>query len=129
MITDTNTINKYKENNKIYVPTNLKNQNYKYILDNDTLTIITNANCYTNYNSTYCDCIKLNIKYNIITETYSCNTTTNSNNQINYRYITDDINDSYRITRDINNNYTLLFGVLIIAILLTTMFKKNSRRM
>ena len=128
MISDQNTIDNYKNNNKIYVPDNYRNQSYKYILDNDMLTIITNNNCYTNYNSTYCDCIKLNIKYNIITETYSCNSSTNTNNQINYSYISDNIEDSYRITRDINNNYTIYFGMLIIAILLTQLFKKNSRR-
>lgn len=116
----------YTEYKKIYIPEEYNSENYKYTLSGDEITIITNQNCYTNYNSTYCDCYRYNEKYNIITESYSCNNNP-SNYIINYDNISSNVNDSYRITRDYVNEYTILFGTMIIAILITTLFKRNSR--
>ena len=116
----------YEQNNKIYIPEEYNNQNYKYTISNDEITIITNENCYTNYNSTYCDCYRYNERYNIITKAYSCNNNV-GNYQIEYSNISSNVNDSYRITRDYVNEYTILIGTMIIAILITTMFKRNSR--
>ena len=112
---------------KIYIPEQYINQNYKYTLSNDEITIITNQNCYTNYNSTYCDCYRYNEKYNVITESYSCNNSP-SNYVLNYNTISSDINDSYRITRDYVNQYTILILMMILAMIFVGIFKKNSRK-
>lgn len=129
MIKDIEQKIEYKEYNKIYIPTEYLNENYKYTISGDEITIITNNNCYkNNYNNEYCDCMKYNEKYNIITEVYQCNR--NPNNYIlNSNQLTDDINYSYRITNDFKNNYIILYGIVIIALLFIITMKKNSRRL
>lgn len=120
-------INKYKEINKIYVPEDYIKANWKYTINNDTITIMTNNNCYTQYSSTYCDCRQYNIKYNIIGDIYQCNVN-NTNNIINVSQLTNDINYSERIRNNYVEEYGIMFLVLITAVLLTQLFKKNSRR-
>lgn len=120
-------ITKYTNKNKIYIPTTYLNQNYRYTINNNEITIITNQNCYTNYNSTYCDCYRYNEQYNIITESYSCNQNP-GNYELTYSSLTDDINYSYRITRDFVNEYTIMFLTVILAMIVVSIFKKNSRR-
>lgn len=119
--------NEYKTHNKIYIPTEYKNQYWRYLLNGDEITIITNNNCYQNYNTTYCDCYRYNEKYNIITESYTCNSNT-SNYEIDFNYISDNINDSYRITKDYVNNYTILLLTIILGMIIVSLFKKNSRK-
>ena len=128
MIKDIDQKIEYKEYNKIYIPSEYINQNYKYTISGDEITIITNNNCYTNYNSTYCDCIRYNERYNIKTEVYECNRNP-SNYILNSNQLTDDINYSYRITNDYKNNYIILYGIVIIALLFIITMKKNSRRL
>ena len=117
----------YEEHNKIYIPSDYVNSNYKYTISGDEITIITNQNCTTNYNTTSCDCYRYNEKYNIITNSYQCNRNP-SNYIISYDNISDDINNSYRATNDYKNDYIILYGMIIIAILLITMFKRNSKK-
>ena len=128
MINNIEQKSEYKQYNKIYIPTEYINENYKYTISNDEITIITNENCYTNYNNQYCDCIKYNEKYNIKTETYQCNRNP-SNYILNSNQLTDDVNYSYRITNDFKNNYIILYGIVIIALLFIITMKKNSRRL
>lgn len=127
MIKNEEEIIKYKEFNKIYVPTEYINENYKYTINQDEITIITNENCETNYNSQYCDCMRYNEKYNIITNRYQCNRNPN-NNILSNNQITDDINYSSRITDQYKNEYIILYGIVIIALLFIVMTRKNSRR-
>lgn len=124
MITGNETITKYENQNKIYVPETYKNQNYKYTISGDEITIITNNNCRTQYQTTYCDCYRYNERYNIITKPYECNASP-SNYIIDNQFISDDINDSYRITRDYTNNYIIMFGIVIIAIVFSILLKKQ----
>ena len=124
MINGNETTTKWEQDNKIYVPTTYNNQNYKYTISGDEITIITNNNCYTNYNTTYCDCYKYNEKYNIITENYSCNSNP-SNYIIDNDYISSDINDSYRITRDYSNYYVIMIGIIMIVLLFSNVMKRN----
>lgn len=127
MITNEEQIIKYKEFNKIYMPSEYINENYKYTISGDELTIITNENCEVNYNSQYCDCMRYNERYNIVTERYQCNR--NPNNYIlSSSQLTDDINYSERITNQYKNEYIILYGIVIIALLFIIMTKKNSRR-
>ena len=128
MIKDTEQKIKYKEYNKIYIPSEYINENYKYTISGDEITIITNNNCYNNYNNQYCDCMKYNERYNIITEVYQCNRNP-SNYILSSNQLTDDINYSYRITNEYKNNYIILYGIVIIALLFIITMKKNSRRL
>lgn len=129
MITNEEVIEKYKEDSKIYIPEEMINDNYKYVIDSgDIVTIITNENCYTNYNTEYCDCYKYNIRHNIISKGNACNRN-QKNGIISNEYITNDINNSERITRDYVNNYEISFLILISALILVSIFKRNSRNM
>lgn len=128
MIKDIEQEIEYKEYNKIYIPTEYINENYKYTINGDEITIITNENCTTSYNTTNCDCRRYNERYNIITNVYQCNRNP-SNYILNSNQITDDINYSYRITNDYKNNYIILYGIVIIALLFVITIKKNSRRL
>lgn len=127
MITNEEQIIKYKEYNKIYIPSEYINENYKYTINQDEVTIITNENCEMNYNSQYCDCMRYNERYNIITNRYQCNRNP-SNYIISRNQLTDDINYSTRITNQYKNEYIILYGIVIIALLFIIMTKKNSRR-
>ena len=127
MINNNEKIQEYTNNNKIYIPQIYNNQNYKYTIDNyKNITIITNQNCNTNYNTTYCDCYKYNPELNIISSLQQCNNTPNTG-IINYNMISSDINNSIRITRDYVNDYTIIFGTIIIALLFIILMKRNSR--
>ncbi len=111
MIKGNLTITEYTDYNKIYIPTEYNNENYKYTISNDEITIITNKDCRTQYNSTYCTCYRYNERYNIVTNGYECNANP-SNYIINYNYITSDINYSDRIT----GYYSEKYGVLLLMI-------------
>ena len=128
MINNENQKIEYSKYNKIYIPSEYINEYYKYTISGDEITIITNNNCYNNYNNEYCDCMRYNEKYNIITEVYQCNRNP-SNYIISSNQLTDDINYSYRITNDYKNNYIILYGIVIIALLFIITMKKNSRRL
>lgn len=59
-----------------YLPTEYINSNYKYTISNGVIRVITNNNCYQNYNSTYCDCydVYINNDY-LVSNSTSCNNT------------------------------------------------------
>lgn len=118
----------YEQFNKIYIPNEYINQNYRYTISGDEITIITNENCYTNYNNQYCDCMRYNERYNIITERYECNRNP-SNYILSSSQLTSDINYSERITNKYKNEYVILYGIVIIALLFIITMKKNSRRL
>ena len=50
--------------NKIYIPDSYINNNWNYTYSGNDIVIITNQNCYQNYNTTYCDCYTYNIENN-----------------------------------------------------------------
>lgn len=64
----------------LYVPSKFYNSSYRYVVSSDYLEIHTNTNCYTQYNTTYCDCYRLypNLNY-VYTYAYSCNYNVSSN--------------------------------------------------
>lgn len=126
MITNEDNITKYKGKNKIYVPEDYIQDNNRYTINNQTLTIITDNNCTTQYTTTYCDCRDYNIEYNIITEVYQCNRN-QTNRIVASEYITSDINDSVKITNDYVKDYGIILIMIIGVILFVQLFKKNSR--
>ena len=59
---------------KSYLPSNLISNNYRYTISNNIITIHTNQNCYTQYSTTYCDCVQVYPQLDYLqSESYSCN--------------------------------------------------------
>lgn len=112
------------ENNKIYVPEELINDEYKYIIDEEDIIIITNEECTQNYNTTYCKAYRYNQRENIITEPYQINTNQNTN-IIKIENITGNLIDNTYIKNryiEINSMYLL---ILVVGILLATFLTKE----
>ena len=127
MLKNQNEITTYTNNNKVYIPSTFKNSNYKYRLYSDYITIITNNNCYQNYNSTYCTCYNYYYDINIVTDSFECSYSTNTTNFINYNSLSSDVNDSPRVQRDYFNDKFLMFGIIIIALLFFISLRKGYR--
>lgn len=126
MITNQEEITKYTNENKIYIPTQYKNQNYTYKINGEYITIITNQNCYTNYNTTYCDCYMYNYENNLISNSYSCSTN-NNNPTIGYSYISDNINDSKYIREKYMQDKSIILIMLGIGIIFAILLMKGRR--
>lgn len=63
---------------KTYLPSTFINNNYRYKINGDYFTIITNNNCFSQYSNTYCDCYNVYPKLDYInSEVSSCNINTN----------------------------------------------------
>lgn len=96
-----------------YLPNNLINSNYKYTISNGVIRVITNNNCYQNYNSTYCDCydVYLNNDY-LVSNSVSCNF--NPTSYITSERFTDDF--YYRIDFDSILIIFLIMSIVVIYI-------------
>jgi len=124
MITNQNDIDNLKTYNKIYIPQEYNNRNYSYRFNGDYIYIITNNNCYTQYNTTYCNCYNYNYENNVISEVFTCNT--NSNNTIiAYDHITSDINYSTYLRNIYQDNKSILMSMLILALIIVIIFTKG----
>lgn len=95
----------------MYLPEEYLNENYTYYLNGNNILILTNRNCYTNYNTSYCDCITYNPEMKIITEARSCNT-----NQNLY-----EINSNTFIEKDIYNIWNIIPFVLALLFFIALM--------
>lgn len=74
---------------KTYMPSDLLNSNYHYYISNDYYQVITNNNCYTNYNTTYCDCFNVYFDNDyLVSNSYSCNINSYNNVSISYSNFT-----------------------------------------
>ena len=124
MINGNETTTKWEQDNKIYIPKQVNYEDNKYTISGDEVTIITNNNCYTNYNTTYCDCYRYNEKYNILTEVYSCNRNPNSY-IINNDYISENINDSVRIINDYTNYYIVMLLMIVVVLIFSLNMRKS----
>lgn len=107
----------YKNIDKLYIPQEYNNRNYKYRMSGDYINIITEDGCYTNYNTTYCNCYIYNWKLNVIGGYNSCNNAS-STSDINYSKITSDINFSNRITEYYQMAKWVDISIILIIILL-----------
>lgn len=126
MINNQDDLNKYTAMNKIYIPNNLINQNYSYRINGDFIDIITNQSCYTNYNTTYCNCYRYNYKNNITTDVYSCSTN-NNNPVINYQLITNDINYSEVLRERFIQDKGIVLLMIILGILFAIFLTKERK--
>ena len=124
MITNENDILSYKTKDKIYIPENVKNNQFTYKINGDFITIITNQNCTTSYNTTYCNCYYYNYKNNLLSEVYTCNTN-NNNPTISYTSITSDVNDSLYIRERFIQDKGVIIGIIILGILFAVFLTKE----
>lgn len=117
MINNSDDVSKYTDLNKIYIPVDKVNSNYSYRFNGDYIMIITNQNCYTNYTTQYCDCFQYNYKNNVMSDTLTCNTSSN-NAVIPFSSISSDINYSQYI----RNNFIQDKGTIIFMVILGLLF-------
>lgn len=96
----------------MYVKEEYNNSNYKYYFNNDNILIVTNKNCYQNYNSQFCDCYLYNYKERLGSKARECNVNQNLY-EIDYSNIKN---------RDIFNIYNI--AIVIIALLFVIMIKE-----
>ena len=76
-------------NNMIYLPSDFINNNYQYFFNSHDVVVYTNNNCYQNYNTTYCDCYRIQTDNHYLhSDSYSCSY--NTNYPINKNNLTDD---------------------------------------
>lgn len=98
-----------------YLPSDYINNSYRYVLSDDHIRIITNENCYTQYNNTYCNCFDIYPRYDYITSgTSSCN--------INTTFVdSSQFNSDWHYRPDAHNiiMYASFYIVLTIFILFT----------
>ena len=105
----------YSNLSRLYIPTDYLNTNYSYHINGNYIDIITNNNCFTQYNSTYCDCYKLSTLNDVVSDSYSCNISTN-NPKISYDSLSSDIIYSDNIRTTYYSN-TLIYLVMFILAL------------
>ena len=99
----------------MYVKDEYNNSQYKYYFNNDNILIVTNNNCYQNFNNQYCDCYLYNVKKSIGSEAKSCNVNQNLY-EINYNNI------------ERKNNFDInTITIVVIAILFTIMISNLLR--
>jgi len=125
MIINQDDITNYTNYNKIYIPQEYVNQNYIYRFNGDYITIMTNNNCRTSYNTTYCDCRQYNYKTNVITNVYECSVSGTQTQQIPYTSISTDINDSVYIRDRFIQDKGIYIGIFIIGIIIAILMTKR----
>lgn len=108
-----------------YLPSEHINNSYRYVPSDDHIRIITNQGCYSQYNTTYCNCYDIYPNYDYITSgTSSCN--------INVSYVdSTQFNSDWHYRIDAPNIilYASFYIVLTIFILFTLLkvFRKAIR--
>lgn len=77
----------------IYLPSNLINSNYTYLYSsNKIITIRTNSNCSTQYQTLYCDCYQIDTENHYIqSDKYSCSISSSSNFLLNSNTFSDEV--------------------------------------
>ena len=99
---------------KTFLPTELINQNYRYRINDNYYVVIKDTNCYTQYSTTYCDCVNVFPKLDYISsETYTCSLN-QSTNYVSYDNFTDDF--YYRI--DLSSILFIFFIFFIFVVYL-----------
>lgn len=113
------------ESSPVFIPGELIDNSYKYTISDGVIRVITDNNCYQNYNSTYCDCydVYINNDY-MISNTIQCNA--NPTNYVTSVRFTSDI--YYR--KDLSDILLSFLIILIISFgiplaLITHFFKKG----
>lgn len=113
------------ENYLYYLPSDFINSNYIYSIQDDYITINKRTNCYTQYNSTYCDCLRVYPSFNYLSsDTYSCSTSMNYT--INSSKFTSNVFDSPNFYQLFIIYFIIIFIFSYILKLLYNVFRKRS---
>lgn len=115
----------YQTLNKIYIPLEYTQENWKYNFNGDYIIIRSNQNCNTQYQTQYCTCYAYNMKNNVISSGYECNYTSTSNQSIPYNTISNDINDSMYIRERYVQDKGIMIGIFILGIILAILLTKR----
>lgn len=76
-------------NEKIYLPEWANQSNWQYYFNGTDIVAFTNENCYQNYNTTYCDCYRIQTANHYLhSDKYTCSY--NNNYPINRNRFTGD---------------------------------------
>lgn len=127
MIQNVEEINKWSSYNKLYVPEELNQSNYKYNYNGDYIIIRTNQNCRIQNNNQYCNCYYYNWKTNVTSVAYECNYTTTSNYTIAYNNITSDINYNQTITNAYFQSKSIVWFMFTLGILFALFLTKERK--
>lgn len=126
MITNQNDITEYTNYNKIYIPTDYYNQNFKYNFSGDYIIIRTNQNCRTQNTNQYCNCYQYRIDTNTPSTAYECNYTSTSNQTIAFEKLSTDINDSMYIRERYIQDKGLILGLFIVGIIFAILLTRRA---
>lgn len=99
---------------KTFLPSEYINSNYRYRINGDYYVVIKDTNCYTQYTTTYCDCVNVFPRLDYISsEVYSCSLS-QSSNYVSYDKFSDDF--YYRIDLSSILLIFLIFSIFIVYI-------------
>lgn len=107
---------------KTYVPSDLLNSNYGYELNDYYITIHKNTNCYQQYNTTYCDCVRLYYNFDYaISNTFTCS------NSYSVSIPYSSLSSDFYYRKDITNSFIIftiifLFGIYLPYRILSRLF-------
>ena len=127
-IINENDLKSYTNLNKIYIPNDYINESYSYYFNGDYINIITNNDCYTQYNSTYCSCYQYNRENNVVSESYSCNISSNLP-KISNESITNDINYSNSLKTAYLGNTGIYLLMFVVALLFASLLLKERKHL
>lgn len=107
-----------------YLPSDVINANYHYYSNGTYFTIKTNNNCYSQYNTQYCDCFYIYPQQDYLrSELFSCS---GSNNQeISYSKFSDAVSYRLDIGWIIVITFIILFGMVFLLKSLSSMLFKG----
>lgn len=125
-ISTQNDLSTYSEFNKIYVPSDYLSTDYSYRLSSDNiLTIVTNLNCRSSYNTQYCTCYRYDYDDNLISNPYECNVSSNYEYTLDSSYLTSDISYSPHISKLYFQDKITYLIMIILGILFTIFLTKE----
>ena len=98
---------------KTYIPSDLLNSNWGYELNEYYFTIHTYENCYSQYSTTYCDCIRV---YHDLDYQVSNRFTCSNNFSVSIPY--SNLTDNFWYRKDIDKSLMIFLIIFVFGILL-----------
>lgn len=113
------------DNYKYYLPSNYINNTYNYVIQDEYIIVNKNTNCYSQYNSTYCDCFRIYPSFNYLSSnTYSCSVS--NNYTVSYNSFSSDIFNSPFFVDYFLIYFIIIFICTYILKLLLNVFRKRT---
>lgn len=114
------------ENYNIYMPRSLINDNYEYFIQDNYFIVNKRTNCYSQYNTTYCDCVRVYPNFNyIVSDVYSCSINNNMN-KIDKSYISNDLFSLHNLSNIFIVYFIIIFIFTFILKLFLNIFRKRT---